>query len=399
MRVLLISHTCQSPTEGQPKAVELDARPGLELRVVVPHRWKHYGRWRPLEVLPEARGLIRPLRVVWPWLGPVQNYLHWYPALGRTIRDFRPDVIDVWEEPWSLVSAQAARLRRRLAPDAILIVETEQNLDKALPPPFEALRRYSLRHADWMIGRNEEAVAVCRAKGYAGPASVLPNAVDTHLFQPGDRASARRALGLDGFVLGYVGRLVPEKGIDDLIAALPHLPERASALIIGGGDDEGRLRQLAEGYGLGVRVRFAGELPLAELPQVMNGIDALVLPSRTTARWKEQYGRVLIEAKACGIPAIGSDSGAIPEVIGDPAQVFAEGRPEALAACVRRLMDDPRLHAAERRAARRRRVEATVSWSRVAERYHEVYRRARTHHRGDPAAIAPNDNPLLSGVP
>ena len=98
MRVLLISHTCQSPTEGQPKAIAMGRRGDIDLHVVVPKWWKHYGKWRPLEVLPEAEQWINPRRAIWPWLGPAQFYMHWYPGLGNLIREFRPDVIDLWED-------------------------------------------------------------------------------------------------------------------------------------------------------------------------------------------------------------------------------------------------------------------------------------------------------------
>lgn len=391
-RVLLISHTCQSPTEGQPKAIALGRRDDLDLKVVVPTRWKHYGQWRPLEVLADAEPWVSPQRVVWPWMGPAQFYLHWYPGLKRVLRDFRPDVIDLWEEPWGLVSVQAARLRDRVCPGAAVLSETEQNLDKRLPFPFERFRTATLRRADFLVGRSEEAVAVARAKGYAGPAESVPNAADVSLFEVRDRAACRAELGLpaEAKLLGYVGRLVEAKGLDDLWSAMARMDGDVHAVVVGDGPERARWEQATQAMGLAPRVHWLGAKPLAELPTVMNALDALVLPSRTTASWKEQFGRVLIEAEACGVPALGSDSGAIGEVIGDAARVFAERDPAALAAAAGRLLADPSWAAPARREALRRRVVERFSWEAVAERYAAIYARlaADRAERGAPPPVA-----------
>ena len=224
MRVLLISHTCQSRREGQPKAAFLSRLPGVELCVFVPDRWFEYNQWREAQTPLESSYEFEIGQVRWPWAGPAQWYLHWYPELAKTIKEFQPDIIDLWEEPWGLVSAHAVWLRNHLVPHAKLISETEQNIAKTLPPPFEWFRAYTLKNADFVVGRSTEAIENIRAKGYAGPAASVPNAVDANLFRPLDRAECRRALGFNGFVAGYVGRLVEEKGLADLVTALPHCP-------------------------------------------------------------------------------------------------------------------------------------------------------------------------------
>jgi glycosyltransferase involved in cell wall biosynthesis len=372
MRVLLISHTSQSRTEGQPKAHFLGRMPGVELRVLVPGRWKHYGRWRLPDLPLSDHFQYEPARVRLPWLGPAQFYLHHYPDLARTLREFQPDIIDLWEEPWALVSAQACRLRRRLCPSAKVISETEQNILKRLPPPFEQIRRYTLSQADYAVARNAEAVDVIRAKGYRGPATLVPNGVDVELFRPMDREACRRALDLQGFVVGYVGRLVEEKGLDDLVEALAHCPPEVSLLFVGSGPREAPLRAAAERLGIASRVRILPARPLTDLPPLMNAIDVLALPSRTTARWKEQFGRVLIEANACGTPVIGSRSGAIPDVVGQGGLTVPERHPRALAAAIRQLHGNP---SGARRMGQlgRQQVEELYTWERVAERMFYVY--------------------------
>lgn len=373
MKILLISHTCQSRSEGQPRPQALGALPDIELLLLTPDRWKHYGRWRRAQkpLNPTFDTMIG--RVALPWLGPAQNYLHFYPALGRVLRRFQPDIIDVWEEPWSAVAAQTCFLRARVLPSAKVIIETEQNLNKTLPPPFETLRAYALRHADSVICRNHEAISVVRDKGYAGPLHVVPNCVDAELFRPLDREQCRAELGLNGFVAGYVGRMVEDKGVMDLIEALPLCDERVQVLAVGSGEAQSAFEARAKHLKVENRVRFLGAQPLESLPKIMNAIDVLALPSRTTPSWKEQFGRVIIEAHACATPVIGSDSGAIPDVIGAAGIVVPERDPKALAQALQCLADDSE-KARRMGQIGRRVVEENYTWARVAEQMRDIYR-------------------------
>jgi glycosyltransferase involved in cell wall biosynthesis len=372
MRVLLISHTCQSRSEGQPRARELARFDDIELCLLVPQRFNHFGAWREAEPPEEAAHSFQVQRVRWPWLGPAQNYLHWYPSLPGLLREFQPDVIDLWEETWSLCSAHLCWLANHYLPHARVIAETEQNLLKHLPPPFEYLRSYVLKNADFCIGRSEEAVGALRAKGYSGPALCIPNAVDTELFRPLDRAACRAELKLSGFVAGYIGRLVIEKGVFDLLEAFALCPPEMRLLFAGDGPARQALQARTRELGLESRVLFLSHRPLHELPRVMNALDVLVLPSRTTASWKEQFGRVLIEAHACAVPVIGSDSGAIPDVVGAGGIIFPEGDSKLLATALTSLQHDPEQ---SRRLGEtgRRQVEEKYTWARVAARLHAVY--------------------------
>ena len=388
MRVLLISHTCQSQSEGQRKAYWLAQASDIELCLLVPDRWHRYGQWREAEPAIDTSFRHEVGRVRWPWVGPAQTYLHWYPRLKHLLRDFRPDVIDLWEEPWSLVSAHTCWLAKRLLPRVKIVSETEQNIDKRLPPPFERLRRYTLSRADYAIGRSHGAVQVLRRKGYIGPAEVVPNAVDTALFRPMDRASARRRWGVDGFVVGYVGRLVAAKGIGDLIEAVSRMPAHRNPqlLLAGVGDDRDRFQQLAHDRGIGQRVRFLGAQPLEALPSLMAAMDVLVLPSRTTPSWKEQFGRVVIEAHACGIPVLGSDSGAIPDVVGAGGRIVRERDPEALSEALCWFAEHPQ-RARQMGEAGRRDSTARCSWRAVADQMANVYRRILSESASEASAV------------
>lgn len=374
MRVLLISHTCQSRAEGQPKALQMARAGEIELCVLVPDRWMHYGAWRAADAPQSPPYKFVAGRVRWPWTGPGQFYLHWYPELARLLRDFQPDIIDLWEEPWGLVSAHACRLRNQILPACKIVIETEQNIEKRLPPPFETLRSYTLRNADFAVGRSAEAVSVLRRKGYQGTAEVVPNAVDIEMFRPLDRETCRRRLGIHRFTVGYVGRLVEEKGIGDLMEALPLCRPGTDLLFVGAGSMKELLLKLAQELGRSESVRFLDSQPVEALPEIMNAIDVLALPSRTTPRWKEQYGRVIIEAHACGTAVVGSDSGAIPAVIGAAGLVVPERNPAALSGAIDVLHCDPE-RSREMGRLGRLRVEAECSWERVAEKMLSIYGR------------------------
>lgn len=346
----------------------------IKLCLLVPDRWKHYGQWRDPDVPIDPAFRFEIGHVRCPWLGPAQYYLHSYRGLHRLIEEFRPDVIDLWEEPWALVSVQVCWLRNRYFPNARIISETEQNVEKRLPPPFEQFRKYVLRNANFVVGRNSQALDIVRRKGYRGEAQVVPNAVDSELFRPMDRQDCRRQLGLDGFLVGYVGRFVEEKGLADLVESVRQSSKQVQAVFVGDGPMRSFLQRSADEPSLRNRIHVLPARSLEQLPSLMNALDVLVLPSRTTHRWKEQFGRVIIEAHACGVPVIGSSSGAIPEIVGDGGIVFPETDALQLTAAIKKLMDNPDLRSAMGETGLAA-VKQHFTWPRVAERMERIYRR------------------------
>ena len=125
--------------------------------------------------------------------------------------------------------------------------------------------------------------------------------------------------------LAFVGRFVKEKGIEDLIRAMQSLPEAYTLLLIGAGERKDKLKALVTEQGLSDRVKFVSPQNQTGLVAHFERIDLLVLPSRTDYFWKEQYGRVLVEAMAANTLVLGSDSGSIPYIIGDQRLIFREG--------------------------------------------------------------------------
>jgi glycosyltransferase involved in cell wall biosynthesis len=320
-----------------------------------------------------AGGPARYRRLALPMIGRANDpHRAVYRSLAFGLGSFHADIVHAEEEPDSLAALHIALAARAFAPRAKLVLYTWQNINRPKKWHVNLVMQSSLRLSRAALCASTEAVDVLRQEGYRKPAAVLPAiGVDTRRFFP--PAQPRPTGG--ALVVGYAGRFVPEKGVDLLISAAARAG-RASPLhvrLIGDGPELEQLRELARREGIAERVTFDGPLPPAEVANRLRSLDILVLPSRTTAVWKEQFGRVLTEAMACQVPVIGSDSGAIPEVVGDAGLIFPEGDADALAGCLRRLLDSDteRRDLAERGY---RRVLAHYTQERVAEHTARFYR-------------------------
>src|SRR3954451_11655661 len=188
LRIVSIAHPATSSEAGWLRYRHLASRPDVDLHLVMPEIWKEFGRTITAGRYAEAFPVHRlPIRL--PKAGPMKWYLHFYPALRRLLRELDPDVIHLWEEPWSIVALQAQLQRERAA----LVLEVDQNILKRLPPPFEAIRRFVLGRTDHILSRSPDATAVVRARGYSGPVTPIGYGVDLATFTPMDGPSAKTA--------------------------------------------------------------------------------------------------------------------------------------------------------------------------------------------------------------
>ena len=359
LRIASIAHPAVSSEAGRLRYPYLAAKNDVELHLIVPAVWKEFGRTIVAEP-PHETGLsvhVLPIRL--PHAGPMNWYLHFYPQLGRLLRQLDPDVIHLWEEPWSIVALQAQMLRRRAA----VVLEVDQNILKRLPRPFEAIRKYVLRHTDHVLSRSPDATRVVRARGYAGPVTPIGYGVDVTTFAP--LANPAEARPNRAFRIGYVGRLIEEKGLDDALEAMAMSTLPVTLGIMGEGPYEAKLRERVATLGLDERVSFQGWGAPADVANFLRGLDALVLLTRTTKDVREQFGRVIIEAQACGVPVIGSTCGAIPDVVGDGGWIVPERDPQALGSLLDQIASDTALVRAKGLAARSN-VQARFTYEAVA---------------------------------
>jgi glycosyltransferase involved in cell wall biosynthesis len=340
LRVLSVAHSAFQDGSARLRYYPLASDPRLSFTLVIPDRWHEDGRTLrqgsvtgPLSVQTE--------RILLPRLPKAQWYGHFYPRLSRLLKALSPDVIHLWEEPWSVVALQACLLRDRVAPQAALILEADQNILRRLPPPFEAIRRYTLRRTDMMVARQQEALDVTRKCGYTGPATFVEYVIDESVFNLQEKSICRAELGFSGFTIGYVGRVLRQKGLFTVLRALHKCTAPVTFICIGAGPDSEALVAESQRLGLADRVQILPFQPAEKVAHIMGAMDTLVLMSETTPTWKEQFGRVIIEAQACGTPVIGSDSGSIPHVVGKGGWIVEEGNADRLAELLDRLVAKP----------------------------------------------------------
>lgn len=390
MRALVVGHAYVA-RDNRAKWESL-AREGLaQIELLLPHRWPSWEQdYRPVPL--ETTNLR--VRVARAFRTGREDQYFFVPGTFGDLDAF--DLLCVEQGTTAAVCAQALLARRSAKPRACFF--TWINWEGRLHWPWTAIERFNLARSDGAIGGNRDAVDLLRKHGFRGKTAVIPQlGVDPDFYSPapptqtpadilleghasscprdqggkkryapdaGEMSSALRSrLGLEGLVLGFVGRLVPEKGVLDLVEAAATFRGPASLLLVGDGPLAGLARDRAAA--LGLRLVHVRAVPHDAVRDHLRAMDALVLPSLDVPRWREQFGHTLIEAMACEVPVIGSSAGAIPEVLGDAGLVFPQGDRDALRECLATLIAS----ASERRAwglRGRERVLANYTHAKVA---------------------------------
>lgn len=232
------------------------------------------------------------------------------------------------------------------------------------------LKRWTLRRVD-RLAAVSETLADAAVAGGVDPAAlvVAPMGVDLqHRFTPAEEGPA------PGKTLLFAGRLVAKKGVDVLLEALPAVLDRhpdARLTVVGDGPERATLQTLAARLGVDSAVAFTGSVPNETLPARLRAARVVVFPSRIAADGdREGFGLVAVEAMGCGAAVVGSDLPAMREFLhdGETGLVAPAGDPQALAAAVIRLLDDPGL-CARLGAAGRSFVAARYDWAVVTDTY------------------------------
>jgi len=328
MRVLMISKALLVGAY-QTKLEEIARHDDVDLTVIVPPSWNDPSGVVKLERMHTNgyRLLVDPIRF------NGQFHTHTYPRLKERIRLLKPDIVHIDEEPYNLATWLAVKYARAAGAKSLFF--SWQNINRRYPLPFRLLEQQVLSGVDYALMGNQDAANVWQAKGYTGVYAILPQfGVDPQLFHP----PANRDRGR-GFVIGSANRrLVPEKGVDLLLRAAANLPGIWRLHIAGEGSERPSLEQLATQLGIRDRVQFDGAVSSAKMPAYLQQLDVLVLSSRTLPNWKEQFGRILIEAMACEVAVVGSQCGEIPHVIGQAGITFPEDDEQALHTHLRHLL-------------------------------------------------------------
>ncbi len=355
MRILVASHTYIVDLNCEKLRALSQLESGIEVTVIVPKRWKPGGvQNKTITTQYREQGRFR--------IVPVSNFsqnhqglLTFGADLISLLRQFRPQIIQVEQGSRGLAYAEMIALNQFLGLKAKNIFFTWWNLPYKLKFPISLIEKYNLNHSHGIISGNQDGAEVLRQRGYKGSIKVMPQlGVDEKLFTPTPQPELAAKLGIEKseFVVGFVGRFVQEKGLLTLLKALMTLKDKSwKLLLLGRGPLQSELMNLAEENKIKYRIILVESVPHDQVCNYINLMSTLVLPSETANEfktltavgWKEQFGHVLIEAMACKVPVIGSNSGEIPHVIGDTGLVFPEGDAQALANCLVQLMDKPQL--------------------------------------------------------
>ena len=342
---------------------------GWEVTAVAPSSFP--GDSRPIAFEPQENELCRVEQARVHFTRKVHLMLY-----NRRLREIMRepwDLVHCWEEPFVLAGGQVAMLTPKQTPFAFY---TFQNISKTYPPPFNWIENYCLRRcAGWLAS----GASVCQAlssRGYAEkPHRIIPLGVDMDHFSPNPEARLTVFQDLawpsnGPPVLGYLGRLLPEKGLALLMQALDSLSTPWRALFVGSGPMEGALRAWSARYG--DRVRVATDISHSHVPRYLNVMDLMCAPSQTTIRWREQFGRMIIEAFACGVPVIASDSGEIPQVVGNAGILVAESDVSLWTGKIGELVENLPLRS-ELSAAGLERARSLYAWPHVARRHLDFF--------------------------
>jgi glycosyltransferase involved in cell wall biosynthesis len=329
MRAVIVSHLYADPA-NRAKLRSL-AGLGVSLAVAVPDRWAaNDGRSHSTTWGDDSGVRVVPVSVHGRMAEPAR--LHWSSrTLRRLLTDFRPDLLHIEEEPWTQPAAVSLRLARRLA--IRTVVSTAESLPRGYSLRQRFRRERSLRQAHGIIGANRLALALATKRRPATPHLTLPQLGVTP-------PPAVPRVPHPGLSIGFVGRLVPERGLDLLFRACVGLAGKWTLTVIGTGPSQEELEALAERLGISARIFWLGPLPRSAVDEVWPKLDCVVFPARTTPRWVASAARGALHAMANGVTVVATDSGALPEIVGNTGRIVPEEDVPALAGALQELYAD-----------------------------------------------------------
>jgi glycosyltransferase involved in cell wall biosynthesis len=331
VRAIVVSRVYADPsTRGKLKAL---AGLGVSVAAAVPDRWTPVGLGAEQQTSYGDDAGVRTVPIPVRGSTAPGGDLTWSRSpLRRLLTDFRPELMQIEEEPWTPAASTAAALARRL--HIPYFVLTRESLPGS-PGAMGRLRRRSvLRHAKGLIAVNELAAKLVARQQPSLAIRVIPQVGVSVPLQTSRTARP-------GLTIGFLGRLLPEKGLDLVFRACVKLIGRWSIVVVGTGPAQEELEGLAERLGIAGRVTWLGALPRKRVDEAWSLLDCVVLPSRTAPHWVESVPRAAVEAMANGVPVIASSAGALPETVGPAGLIVAEENVDAIADALQRLHDDP----------------------------------------------------------
>lgn len=346
MRLLVIGHSYVTAFAQSKYVAMKQLNSDLKVCLVIPEKVNHvFMQYKPEVATGLTQEEVVSLRGLFG--GSHMTYLLDPFRLLRLMKKFKPDNIHIEEDPHSLVAVETVLLARIVCPMARISFFIWDNLARTPKFPINVIKwaftKFTLNYSSLVVVGNKDGKKLLQEKkGYFGKSLVLPQiGLDSISYLRNGLTLELRnefLMNPDEILIGFFGRLVPEKGIILLLEALNRLKRLPWRLLIIG---SGPLKQEIQFHWqsiLGDRLRHLDAVSHIKVPDYLKCLDIFVLPSYGTPRWKEQFGLTLVQAMMAGVACIGSSSGAIPEVLGPGGILFKENDIESLTLVLNKLI-------------------------------------------------------------
>jgi len=334
MKIMFVSHSSVLEYHQQ-KLKIMSEKYGVEIHLITPFYWYEGGVKTEL-FTGNKKIKYHPAKVFM-----LKNKMfHFYYDVRKFFKEINPDIVHIEEIPFNLVCWQFIRQAKKMKKKVLFF--TWENIRRKLNPLYRYFYKYSIKNSDCAIAGNEEGKEILKELGFNKDIYVMPQyGINMEDFKPKENPLPENN---KKFRIAFVGRVVPEKGIEILLNAVKNI-KNIELIIAGKGNDdyENKIKKQIIENNLNDRVEFKGFVSRKEMPDFLNKIHIVVLPSITTESWKEQFGRILIEAFAAKVAVIGSSSGEIPNVINGAGLIFKEGDSDDLKNKILMLINDKKL--------------------------------------------------------
>lgn len=371
MRILVFGHMYTESIHRE-KFQYISRLEEFDVTVIAPALWRHIlGNY---EFKSATREEV--FKVITCKISFSGNYFwFFYHNVSRLLKEYRPDIIEIDQEPASLACYSIIKKVKRFLSSAKIVVWTSEDTVKKWKFPLSYYERYTLLNIDHIIACNFSVERLLREKGYKNKISIFQFlGTSPEIFKKKDVPELKKELNLENkFIVGYVGRLSKGKGLETLLKSFSSLDEGSSLLIVGKGEMLKDLQYLAQQLNISQRVCFAGVVAHEAVPDYINCMDVLALPSEGSGNWQEKFGYVLVQAMLCEVPVIGSRHGGIPDVVADGGLLFEPGNIEELAKKIEMLRNDDNLRRLYIARGKNRALE-NYTVERVAEKLVKLYR-------------------------
>jgi glycosyltransferase involved in cell wall biosynthesis len=370
MKITVIGHNFVVAENQKHLAELIKLDKNVSLTLITPKWWNENTRKTYQERISPTTFKILTGRTLFTGHNTLAFYI--WGLLNPLIKS-QAEIIEVFEEPWSLTLLQVILIKKILRLNGKITCYSAQNINKKFPFPFNLIEKFNIKNIAGLHVCSDSVKDVVETK-YSGKAvQTIGLGLDftNFTFKDKDLSNPIR--------LGYVGRIAQAKGVFDLAEAMQSLPN-CTLQICGSGEALSQLQKYIATNNLNDKISLNGSLGIKEIINFYHQIDILVVPSKTTKTWKEQFGRIIIEALACGTLVIGADSGSIPEVIGQNGLVYKEGNIEDLIQKINLLIKDYSQWQKNKKNALKQ-ITTDFAWEAIAKKYYNFYKEILNENR------------------